>query len=188
MRTLTVPTSSTSFEKLAPDSYACRLVSFIDLGTQNITIKEGGKDEVKKLHKVRFGFEFPTELREDGKPFLLTREFTLSLHKKSALLPVVESMLGAKIENPSEFDIMSLMEQPYFATCIASGDGDKYTNIQTIVKLPKSMTCPDQITPTEIVFIEDWETAYDKLPVFIQDKIRASDEYNKIGEAEEILG
>lgn len=118
MRTLTVPTSSGEFEKLAPDSYVCRLVSFIDVGTQNITMKVNGKEETKKAHKVRFGFEFPTELREDGKPFLLTREFTLSLHKKSSLLPVVESMIGGKIENLSEFNILSLVEQPFFATCI----------------------------------------------------------------------
>lgn len=50
------------------------------------------------------------------------------------------------------------------------------------------MTCPPQITPTQIVLIEDWEKEYDNLPEFIQKKIQESDEYNQIGEAEDILG
>lgn len=40
------------------------------------------------------------------------------------------------------------------------------------------MTCPPQINPTQIVLEEDWEKEWEKLPTFIQDKIKKSAEYN----------
>lgn len=187
-RSLFAPDTSKDFEKLAPDSYPCRLYSFIDLGTQPVKIKEWGKEEIKKIWKIRLGFEFPTELREDGKPFTISRDFTFSLHKKSSLLPIVESMIWQKIEDTKTFDILSLVEKAYFATCIESADG-KYINIQNIVKLPKTMACPEQVNKTQIVLQEDWEKEWDNLPEFIRNKIAESDEYNNpVGDVQDVIG
>jgi hypothetical protein len=101
------------------------------------------------------------------------------MHKKSNLLAMVESMLGRKLEKEEakDFNILTLLNQPYFATCIESEDG-KYTNIQSIVKLPKSMVCPDQITPTQEILQEDWEKEIDSLPEYIANKIKSSNEYS----------
>jgi hypothetical protein len=77
------------------------------------------------------------------------------------------------------------MGQPYFATCIESADG-KYVNIQNVVKLPKSMVCPEPINATQIILKEDWPNAWDTLPEYIKTRIMDSDEYN--GEYVDILG
>ena len=73
-------------------------------------------------------------------------------------------MIGKTLSDTEadEFDILSLMEQPYFASVIENDS--KYADIQNVTKLPKSVTCPDQINPTSIILMEDWEKEMDNLP------------------------
>ena len=177
-RTLFAPVGSNEpREQIPADSYPARLISFIYLGTQPWSVQY----PTPKI-KARFTFEFPTEKRVFNEekweqPFVVSREFTLSMWKQSNLLPFVEWMIGKKLdeEDAKTFDILSLVGQAYFATIIHN---DKwYADIQGIVKLPKAMTCPDQINPTQIVLEEDWKTEWEKLPTFIQDKIKKSAEY-----------
>ena len=177
-RTLFAPVgSSEPREQIPADSYPARLISFIYLGTQPWSVQY----PTPKI-KARFTFEFPTEKRVFNEekweqPFVVSREFTLSMWKQSNLLPFVEWMIGKKLdeEEAKTFDILSLVGQAYFATIIHNEKW--YADIQSIVKLPKSMTCPEQINPTQIVLEEDWKTEWDNLPSFIQDKIKKSAEY-----------
>ena len=178
-RTLTAPKAvSEAREQLAPDSYPCRLVSFIYLGTQPSKNPKFPKDKIK----FRMTFEFPTELKEfkewEGKkPYILSREFTLSMFKTGLLRPFIESMIWKTLSDneADQFDVLSLMEQPYFASVIENEA--KYSDIQNVTKLPKTIVCPDQINPTSIILIEDWVKELDSLPEFIQNKIKNSREY-----------
>lgn len=186
-RTLTAPKAAhEAREQLAPDSYPCRLVWFLHLGTQPSKNPKFPKDKLK----FRFTFEFPTELKEfkewEGKkPYILSREFTLSMFKTWLLRPFVESMIWKTLsdQEADDFDILSLMEQPYFASVITNESG--YADIQNVTKLPKAISCPDQINPTSIILIEDWEKEMENLPTFLQDKIKNSREYGNMGKTEE---
>ncbi len=180
-RTLTPPKhTSTPKEQLAPDSYPARLISLIYLGTQPPSPKaKFPKDQIK----VRLTWEFPTEQKEfkeweELKPYILSREFPLSMYKKSALRPFVEAMLGKSLwdDEADNFDVLSLVWNPYFATIIHNEAW--YADIQSAIKLPKSIACPDQVLPTQIILEEDWEKEWDNLPEFIQKKIAQSREYS----------
>lgn len=168
-------------EQLTPDSYPARLVSFIHLGTQPPSPKaKFPKDALK----IRMTWEFPTELREfkegeEKKPVLISREFPFSMYSKSALRPFVESMIGTKLDDDEadEFDILSLMEKEYLVTTVLNDSW--YADIQSVIRLPKAMPCPPQITPTQIILIEDWENDMDSLPEFLQDKIKRSREWER---------
>lgn len=100
------------------------------------------------------------------------------------LRPFVESMIGKTLTDPEadEFDILSLMEQPYFASVILNES--QYADIQNVTKLPKSISCPDQINPTSIILMEDWGREIDTLPTFLQEKIKNSREYQNLGKIE----
>lgn len=188
-RTLTAPKAVIEArEQLAPDSYPCRLVWFLYLGTQPSKNPKFPKDKIK----FRFTFEFPTEQKEfkegEGKkPYILSREFTLSMFKTWMLRPFVESMIGKTLsdQEADDFDVLSLVGQPYFASVIENEK--KYSDIQSVTKLPKSITCPDQINETSIILLEDWDKEMDNLPNFLQEKIKASREYENRGKIESPL-
>lgn len=103
------------------------------------------------------------------------------------LRPFVESMIGKTLSDTEadEFDILSLMEQPYFASVILNESS--YADIQNVTKLPKSISCPDQINETSIILLEDWDKEMDNLPNFLQEKIKASREYENRGKIESPL-
>lgn len=88
-------------------------------------------------------------------------------------------MIGWKLtdEEADEFDILSLMEKEYLVTTIVNESG--YADIQWAIKLPKAMPCPEQIIPTQIILIEDWENELDNLPEFLQNKIKNSREWER---------
>lgn len=52
-----------------------------------------------------------------------------------------------------------------------------YADIHSAIKLPKSIICPEQIIPTQIILEEDWENEWNNIPEFIQKKIAQSHEY-----------
>lgn len=81
--------------------------------------------------------------RDDGKPWLVTKRFTLSLHEKSKLRPFLESWRGKRFtqEELSGFDLEKLLN----ACCqlqVIHGEGQNgrvYANIMAILPYPKGM-------------------------------------------------
>lgn len=56
-----------------------------------------------------------------------------------------------------------------------------YANINGILSLPKGMTVPEQINPSQIVNIEDWGSErFEALPEFVRKKIMASEEWKTL--------
>lgn len=171
------------FKILDAGSYPARCISVIDLGTQTIAFN----NEIKSLRKIRITFEFPTELsifkEENGEqPFILSTEFTYSLHEKGRLRPFLESWRGRKFteEELKGFDVSKLLD----VTCLASvghytrsKDGKDSAEITSVGLMPKGMTCPDAINPLILFspYSFDKET-FDSLPEFLQEKIKKSSE------------
>ena len=183
-RTLTAPTPAPR-EQLPSDSYPARLVGFIYLWTQ-----PGSKQYPTPKIKVRLTYEFPTELREfkdwEKKPFLISQEYTFWMNKNGKFKPAVEAMLWKTMtdEEAKAFNVLSLIEQPYFVTVIHNESW--YADIQNVMKLPKSMVCPEQITPTQLILQEDWEKEWENIPEFIQNKIKQSKEYQELTSSADI--
>lgn len=156
--------------------------SMIHIGT----IEENIQGTLKKLNKVRIGWELTREQREfDGvmKPLVISKEFSLSLHEKATLRQYLKSWRGVDFteEQAKSFDITCLTGVPCMINIVhkQSKDGTKtYAEVATLAPMPKGFDKPAQINPTQLLMYDDFDwSVFDKLPDFLKEKVRASEEY-----------
>lgn len=163
--------------------YVSRCVQMVQIGT----ITEVINGESKTLHKVRLGFEFPTELKvfkeENGEqPFFLSKEYTLSFHEKATLRQHLETWRGKKFTDieAKSFDITKLLNVPCTINVVhkESKTGKVYAEIGSISPLMKGTLCPEQINPTQVLSYDNFDnTLFESLPEFLRKKIESSTEY-----------
>lgn len=164
-------------------NYVARCYSMVHVGTSFNEMYD------KDINKVRITWEFPTETHvfneEKGpQPFVISKEYTLSMHEKSALRPTLESWRGKGFteEEAKGFDITNLVGAYCMINVIhrKSEDGTKtYANIGSIASLPKGMNKPEGVNPN-VIF--DYDNNYDEafintLPDFIKLPLMSSNEY-----------
>lgn len=167
--------------------YVARCVQMIQIGT----ITEIINGETKTHHKVRLGFEFPTETKvfkeENGEqPYFLSKEYTLSFHEKATLRQHLETWRGKKFTDleAKSFDITRLIGVPCTINVVhkeAKNGGKVYAEIGSISPIMKGTLCPEQINPTQVLSYDefDWDL-FNSLPDFLKKKIEGSNEYKEI--------
>jgi hypothetical protein len=180
---LTAPVGGTVNRQIAPEgSYPARCYQIIDLGTT----EQGGNFPGKK-RKVQFLFELPTELAvfdesKGEQPYYVRSIYTLSMNEKALLRRDLSAWLGKKItdEQAGKLDIFAMLGKTCMVNIAHVTKGENtYANIISFAPLMKGFDCPPAVneaftyTPTE----HNPET-FAKLPEFLQDKIKESDEYN----------
>lgn len=181
--------ASASFENKIPDSgtYPARCIQVIDLWTQTIEWQW----QTKEQRKIRLTFELPTELEtfnpEKGEqPFVVSKNYTLSLSDKSKLREHLESWRGQEFtqQELDWFDIYNILGKECTISVVheKSVDGTKtYANLSTVSKAMKGMNIPEAINPLVYFTIEDFDqTTYDSLPGFLRNKIAESKEYKAL--------
>jgi hypothetical protein len=115
------------------------LVDIIDLGM----VTSSYQGETKTSHKVNFVWQVD-ERKDDGARFLVFQRLTLSLHPKSTLRKIVESLRGKKftdeeVEAGYELDELKGNSQALL-TIIQNQVGDRvYANISGVAPLMKGM-------------------------------------------------
>jgi hypothetical protein len=142
--TLREESTGTKYEPIEAGTYPARVYQLIDLGTQVSTF-EG---EEKSARKVMIGFEIcdPDMRREDGEPYLVKKRFTGSLHPKAALRKFLAAMRGRDFtaEELTGFELVNILKAPCLLNLTNDTKGDRtYTNISSVVKLPKGYACED---------------------------------------------
>ena len=185
-------TSNTPRELIPAGNYIARCYKMIEIGT--VPTEYLGVE--KMIHKVRFGWELPLELKvfkpENGEqPLVIDKEYTLSLADKSNLRRDLKSWRG-KDFTPAEaelFDVTKLLGVPCMLNIIhIAGKKDPtkfYEAISSISPMPKGIICPSQINETFVFDFENFDKAkFDSLPQFIREMIVTSNEYKSLhGEA-----
>ncbi len=181
-------TNSAPKELIPSGNYIARCYQMIQIGH----VKELILGEVKTLNKVRIGWELPTETKvfnpEKGEqPFVISEEYTLSMHEKSNLRKMLASWRGKdfSIEESASFDITKLLGVPCMVNIIhkpAKSDPSRmYQKIGSVSPLAKGVTCPVQSNPTTVLQYDNFDfTFFESLPDFIKDKIKGSEEYIKM--------
>ncbi len=112
----------------------------VDLGILEVTF--GG--QTKHQHKIRIVWQI-SEDKPDGKPFTVSKRYTLSLHEKSTLRKDLESWRGRKFtaKELEGFDVETVLSVPAFLNVIQEErDGTTYSNVSVLMKLPKGMPAP----------------------------------------------
>jgi len=186
-----------------PQTVVARCYSLIDIGTVP-NIYNGVQNGVHR--RIFLTWELPTLLgvfnEEKGKqPFVVSEEMTLSTNENSNLAKLIAQWRGKAFtaEERKSFDTNKMVGK----TCLVQAvhkrkkkfegqDIAEITNENTNLKMggilarPNEMPIPEQVNPT---FLWDWDIVeaegfsqeeFDKIPNFLQEKIKGSEEYRRI--------
>jgi hypothetical protein len=171
-----------TYELVPAGNHVARLYQIVHIGTNSFEYK----GEMKKSDKVRLTFELCNERKafkegEEPKPFSISREFGLTMGKKSNLRPFVEGFIGTSLDDEEAygFDLDDLIGMACLLNVVHAEVGDKvYSNIRGASPLPKGMDAPELFNESKII---DVDTApfeeIEALPEFIRDKMKSSEEY-----------
>jgi hypothetical protein len=185
MEILASANSGSNYEPIPAGTHVARAYSMVYLGT----IKTDFQGQETWLPKVRITFELPLETKvfkeENGEqPYVISKEYTLSLADKANLRKDLESWRGKKFtdEEIKGFDICKLLGVPCMLSIIhTEKNGNVYANIGNISGLVKGMSCPDQVNPIFEFSVNEFdEDKFQHLPQFLQDKIKGSVEFQKM--------
>jgi hypothetical protein len=150
-----IVSEGSSFVPCPAGPHAAVCVDVIDLGKLPNSFKDGAL-----VHKVRLVWQV-AEKKEDGKPYLVQKQYTASLHEKASLRKDLESWRGRAFtrEEAGGFDVEQLIGAP----CLINVQhvdraGSTYANVTSIMRLPKGMP---QVTPAGYVRKKDRQDEHD---------------------------
>jgi hypothetical protein len=176
---------STPRELIPTGNYIARCYKMIHIGT----VEEVILGEKKIMNKVRIGWELPTEQRvfseEKGlQPLVIDKEYTLSLHEKSALRATLKSWRGKDFteDEAKAFDITKLLGVACMINIIhkpsKKDPSRSFEEIAGITAVPKGFDIPAQINPTFVLDYDNFDAEkFNTLPDFIKLKMQTSVEY-----------
>lgn len=154
------------FPVLESDSYLARIYMVFDIGIQE------GKFGDK--HQVIIGWELPTELGEDGRPYVISKFYTLSLNPKSNLCKDIEAMSQTIPEDKKgSFDFQKLigMKSQLTVEKYQNAEGYDRNRITTVSKPMKGAKVPAAINAPVFFDLEspDWDL-FEQQPEWLKDK------------------
>lgn len=132
--------SGTKFQPAPAGTHAAVCCDVVDLGVVETT----WQGETKRKHMIRICWQID-EARDDGKPYLLMKRFTLSLHEKAALRHDLESWRGRAFTDAelAQFDVEAVIGKGCLINVVhRDSKGDTFANVAAIMPLPKGMVAP----------------------------------------------
>lgn len=186
MSPLNVPKSESGYGVVPAGNHVAKLYSIIHIGT----VPEVYLGEEKMMNKVLIGFELLNEkkvFKEDKgeEPYVISKEYTLSMNEKANLRKLIEGMLGVALneDEAESFDVFSLLGQECLVNVVhkVSAKGSTYALIASASPVPKGMLVPKGHNQfKKLSYGADWnEEIYNSLPDFIRAKIGKSNEFRK---------
>lgn len=128
-----------NFEKVPTDTYPCVCVGLVDLGTHPESFRGG---PIKELRKIALIFELHgVDEKSQPKQHYMAVKYTFSLGEKSGLRKFLIPWRGKPLAPGEEIDFEKLLGATGQASVVPSDDG-KYTNLNTVVQLPKNSPKP----------------------------------------------
>jgi len=158
--------------------YMAVCIGFVDLGEQY-------SEKFKNYsYKGMYIWELPGETIEiDGeqKPRQLSKEFTISASNKSNLRKFIETWNSRSYsdEDFMEFDVFEQVGKPCQLNVVLN-ETKEYANVDNLMPIPKGFPAPTTTTEHIKWDMDAWDdAAFDKLPEWIQEKIKKSTQYQK---------
>jgi hypothetical protein len=130
------------FEPAPPGPSAAVCIDVVDLGMQD--------SQFGIKHKVRVVWSLEKRMKADrrslGKPYIVQKTYSVSLHKKSTLRTDLEAWRGKAFDEKvlaQGFDLEGVLGKPAFLSIQhAERDGLTFANVVAIMPLPKGMPAP----------------------------------------------
>lgn len=169
---------NTSIPKLENGVYTAISSMMIDLGGQKSLLDNNIRRKFMMVWNIVGEF---VEVNKEQLPRVMSKEYTLSLNEKSNLRKDLQAWRGQAFteDELQGFDILKIMNKPCQLQIInEEKNGKTYNNISAIMAMPKGMTV--ELLDETTVFItnnaETWKN-WEKIPKWIQDKIKKSEGY-----------
>jgi hypothetical protein len=178
--------SSREFEIAPAGNHVAICYAMVDLGHQKTMYRnrDTGVEEEKLQHKAYIGWELCNEPMADGRPFMVSRQLTMSLHEKATMRAILESWRGRPFTDDelTGFDLKNILGKPCMVNVVhnTAKNGKTYANIASVAAIPKGMPVPEQTNSTLLFEFGDMgfdESAFNALPQWMQSKIMESKEY-----------
>ena len=171
--------TGTEFEICPVGTHLARCVQVIDLGTIH------SKYYDKWSHKVVIGWEIPGQLNEDGKPFLVWKRYTLSLHTNSGLRKDLESW-RSRAFTPEELGGFDLKNILTVCCMINIGHNDGFANVTGVMAVPGGMEAPAQLHQSVFFNLAEFDkTLFDTFSEKMQKTIMSSKEMRESADHQE---
>lgn len=177
MGTVAKASSGEGFEIPEAGAVVGRCYMVADLGTQDTSFQ--GKP--KKAHKILLSWELAQPM-EDGRPFVISSRYTLSLFDQAILRQHLESWRGRSFtdEELAGFDVKNVLGKYCLLSIVHNTEGDKtYANVKGIMPLPKGMEKPDPVNGDVYFDIDTGDI--NVLPEWVQNVVKKSDEWKAKG-------
>jgi hypothetical protein len=159
----------------------------IDLGTQ--------ASQYGEKHKIRLVWELQEELSGNGKPYLISRSYSWSMHPKSTLRHDLEAWRGVpfitKDFGASGFDIRNILGKACLLTIghEPNSEGQLRANVNGVSKLMKGQTVSSLVNPLVYVWLSPDRfdsAAFESLHEKTRETIAKSPEYQAIASGKPI--
>lgn len=161
-------------------TYAAVCVGVVDLGEQY-------NEKFKSYNqRVLFIFEVPSKtiiVDDEEKPRWLSKEVSPSLNEKSTLFQILTSWRGTKLtqEECKEFDLSKMLGVGCMIQVIVEEkDSGSFNKLTSVIGLPEGIPAPETKSELLLFDMDNWkDEAFEKLPLWIQDKIKKSTQYQQ---------
>jgi len=186
---LIVKADSNQQKEIPPSgTFIARCIQIIDLGTQ----EDEYQGQTKHLRKILIMWELPTEVKvfdekKGEQPFVISKQFTLSLGDKANLRKVLESWRGKGFtdEELKGFDIEKLLDKPCMLSIIhkqSKSTGNNYATITGVSEVPKGLKCDKRVNPLVSFSLQETfdKKVFDELYEWQQKLIKDSPEYQEL--------
>ena len=163
---------------IPPNLYAGICVGVIDLGEQYSEMFKSYSNKVMLVWELP---GFTVEVDGKQEPRQLSRTYTFSANKKSALRKLLSSWNGVQYsdEQFNELDLFTQLGKPCFINVTLS-DNQEYNNVDSVTPPMQGYTIPQATTPFMKWDMDEWnDAAFEALPEWAKDKIKKSTQYQK---------
>lgn len=179
---------SGDFEQVPADVYLARCYKMVDIGTQQVTSEKFGTKEIRQVilyWELLQDDDGEKVAMEDGRPFSISKTYTLSMNKKANLRSDLDSWRGVPFTDADAegFDITNLLDKYCKLQVVHNKSGDKvYANVGSIMTTKKKV---DGVNAVVGFSMADPDMAvFNDLPEWLQNKIRESAEWNDDAEVD----
>ena len=176
------------YSRVEDGAYPARIVQIIDFGKQIETDWKTGEPKVYEdsgapiiKHKVWINFELPTETIEvngEMKPRWYGKEFTVSMHEKSALFALLKAVDPKGDATNKGRNVKGLLGLPAMITIASTSSGK--AKVGAISGVPKGMKV-DELANDETFFDLDSTdlSIFESLPQWMQDRIKGGVDFDE---------
>lgn len=172
----------TSIPKLEGGVYTAISSAIIDLGIQ--TSEKFGTTQ-RRFMMIWNILNEEVEINGEKYPRTMTKEYSFSLNEKSTLRKDLQAWRGQTFseEELKGFNILNILNKAcQLQILLEEKNGKQNNNIASIMALPKG-TLVEALTDTYYLDLTDTETwqNWDKVPNWIQERIKKADNYESTG-------